>query len=571
MGRAARLLVVDDDESNRDMLARRLRRSGYEVEMAESGESALERLEANSFDLILLDMMMPEMSGLEVLQRVRQQHAPTQLPIIMVTALQESAYLAKALRMGANDYVTKPVDFTLASARIEAQLARRSDFAAQRTMDPLTDLPNRTWLEEELRRRSRAEEGCQLLVLEPDCLGRTEESLAYETGRSLLEAIAGRLRTLAETLPGRAVRCGSHRFALLLGEGASGAGIADQVRGIFREPFVVDGEALFITPTIGIAIFRGGECCEGALRDAYSALRHASEQGPGACQIFTPNLREHDLESLRLENDLRQGIARGELVVFYQPKVLLQSGAIDGAEALVRWNRPGHGLVMPSAFVELAERDGLIVPIGNQVLRRACQDMAALRRSYPELTVSVNVSGRQFEEPDLTEQILCALAGSGLPASALRLEITETSVMAHPADSLRVLERLHQSGVGLKLDDFGAGYSSLTYLRQFPFDALKIDRSFVAPLAPGSESLAIVETILALARTLKMSVVAEGIETRQQLDLLRQLGCDYGQGYWFSRPVDLEDFRNLLERWDPRRALEQESGVEAEELCPSWS
>jgi EAL domain-containing protein (putative c-di-GMP-specific phosphodiesterase class I)/GGDEF domain-containing protein len=464
------------------------------------------------------------------------------------------------------------VDIAVAVARIETQLARRSDFATQRTIDSPTSLPNRVWLEEELRRITARGHSCHLLVLEPDHLNRTEESLARDTAGRLLSAITARLRDLAETLSAQAVRCGNHHFALLLdGDGleVDSRELAARVAAVFGEPFSLDGEALFVNPAMGIASGRAGDPCETLLQDAYSALRHAREGRTGRCQVFHQNMREQDLESLRLESDLRLAVEREEWVVHYQPKVNLQSGAIEGSEALVRWNRPGHGLVMPSDFIELAERTGFIVALGRQVLHRACRDTVALRHVFPHLSVSVNVSGRQLSEPDLAEQVQDILTTTGLPPPALRLEITETSVIANPSAAQALLKRLRHLGVGLKLDDFGTGYSSMAYLQQFSFDTLKIDRSLIEPLPAATESVAIVQAILSMAHTLNMRVVAEGIETPRQLELLRRLGCHYGQGFWFSRAVDLERFRALLDGWSTPQALYFPPRPASEELCPN--
>lgn len=575
MEHVARLLIVDDDEMNRDVLCRRLQKRGYLVEAAEGGQEALNLLQKHAFDLVLLDNMMPGLSGVDVLQRLRQRHSASELPVIMVTAQCESANVVKALGLGANDYITKPVDFEVAVARVETQLARRCMHHALReeaehaqTTDPVTSLPNRAWLEKELR--AATEGGYTLLVLEPDHFHRTQDTLPQEVSEGLLASIAGRLRGIVEALPDvpvTAVRCGESQFALLVAGNIDGPGVADRVGAAFREPFLVEGEALFVIPTIGIARCPRGEPAEGLLRGAYAALRYARKQGPGQCEVFSETMRQRDLEELRLENDLRRAVEQGDFVVYYQPKIDLDSGHIDGCEALVRWQRPGHGLVLPDRFIGIAERTGLIVPIGKHVMDRACLDMTHLRTSFPDLTVSVNVSVRQFSEPDLFDQIWGALEASGLPPTALRVEITETVLMANPEVALPVLERLRALGIGLKLDDFGAGYSSLSYLHRFPFDTLKIDRSFVSRLGAGGDTAVIVRAIIKLAQSLNMKVVAEGVETGEQATLLRELGCHYGQGYGFSRPVELKRLRQLLAGWNPWAACHLPPTLKPEEPC----
>ncbi len=683
MAHAARLLIVDDDEMSRDMLRLRLLQNGYEVELAQDGQQALRLVASGSFDLVLLDSMMPGLSGVEVLRRLRRTEAGRELPVIMVTAQQESENVVAALQLGANDYITKPVDFAVALARIESRLAlstasrelRRSkdlyqlasrateeglwdwdlgtgrvyysprwksllgffgeeigggveewfgrihpddrqrirvevesllqgrggslecryrmgckdgryrwmenrggvsrdsagravriagcqtDITRRQTIDPVTSLPNRVWLEEELRAAGEASWDSDsarggrtaLLLCELDCFDQIDEALPDGPAGRLLAAVAERLRRLLGSLPEAAsvalCRPADRQFAVLLRPArslAQATELASRIQCALSEPFSLDGQTLVATSGIGIALASAGSSSEPLLRDAGAALRHARERGKGCIEVFQQEMREHDREELRLENDLRQALERREFVVHYQPKVNLESGEIDGLEALVRWQRPGCALVMPAEFIATAERTGLIVALGRQVLEQACADTAALRRSFPHLTVSVNVSGRQFAEPDLVEQVAQCLSSTGLPPGALHLEVTETIIMQAPEKAAMVLGRLRDMGVELKLDDFGTGYSSLAYLHQFPFDTLKIDRSFVSRLTAGAQGVGIVRAIVDLARSLRMAVVAEGVETPEQAILLRELGCPYGQGYLFSRPVDLARLRELL-------------------------
>ncbi len=568
MEHRVRILVVDDDESNRDMLSRRLRRSGYEVEAAEDGRHALDLLAARSFDLVLLDNMMPGLSGVELLRRLRKKYSASGLPIIMVTAQCESDNVVNALRQGANDYITKPVNFEVAVARIETQLAQH---AAERELlrhakdainiDPVTSLPNRAWLEERVRHiRSSAGPPRALLIVEPDQFDRAQESLSPELSEGLQAALADRLREFARSVPKKratAARCGEHQFCVLVSGPASGdpTGLAVGLRSLFREPFHVDGQPIFLLPTIGVALCGRGERGGALLRDGLAALRHAREHGIGHIEFFTPAMRQQDLEALHLENDLLRAVERGEFVMHYQPKINLETGRIEGYEALVRWQRADGRLMAPGEFIATAERTGLVVPIGKLVLEQACRDTVLLRSEFPNLGVSVNVSARQFIEPDLFQQVTEALQRSGLPPTALRLEITESVLMINPQSALIVLQKLRGLGIGLKLDDFGTGYSSLSYLHQFPFDTLKIDRSFVARLSASGDGLPMVQAIIDLAHALNLQIVAEGLETIEHARILRKLGCRYGQGYYFSRPVALATLRQVLKEWNPDAVL----------------
>ncbi len=673
---AKRLLIVDDDEMNRDLLSRMLFRNGYEVMTAASGPETLEILDSQPVDLVLLDVMMPGSSGIDVLQRIRTKFPATALPVIMVTALPESQGLVPAMRMGANDYITKPVDFAVALARIETRLALASvsleqqragelyrlamrasddglwdwdlvnrhltysarwknilgyaeqeigcdveewfgrihprdrvrwrkdleahirgrtasldcelrvrhkdgryrwvecrggasrdaagtairlagnmtDITSRKTVDDTTLLPNRLWLESELEDTADEPGLAALLLLRPDGFERYRENLSPEENSGLLQAVARRLRDALRvsggSAPSEVARAGESEFAVLFRRAESVEQVhvlAVHVQRSLSIPAPPQGGAGFLSTSVGIALAGVTRERNTLLRDAQAALRHSREAGKGGITVFHEAMRQHDLEELRLETALRGAVERQELVVHYQPKVDLEDGSLEGFEALVRWQRPDAGLVMPNDFIPLAERNGLIVPIGKFVLERACRDTAGLRRHF-RAKVSVNVSGRQFSSPDLVEHVAQALSAASLEPEALRLEVTETAVMNDPDAALASMQRLRAMGVGLKLDDFGAGYSSLAYLQRFPFDTLKIDRAFVLRMEVP-EGLAMVRTIIGLARSLNLDVVAEGIESQQQADLLHSMGCRYGQGYWFSHPVELSCLRELLRGW----------------------
>jgi PAS domain S-box-containing protein len=673
---AMRLLVVDDDEMNRDVLSRRLLRAGYEVVTAVDGPETLRVLERRHIDLVLLDIMMPGMSGMEALQHIREKFPASQLAVIMVTALAESTGVAAALRTGANDYITKPLDWAVAQARIETCLSQLThnremrqatelyrlassatdeglwhwdlstgdlhctprwnsilgypegelscsadawfeqihpgdrsrvrqqldrhiagssanletefrmrrkdgvyiwvecrggasrnasgvavrvaghltDITPRKAVDPVTLLPNRVWLESELE--GAAGRSTALLLFELEGFERYRETVAPGHGQRMLQAIASRLKECLRELDadGRAdLVCSAERqFAILL-RPAGAAGelrrMALTLKAEIDRCLRQEGEAALISPLIGISAVQAGEPLQGIYRDGRAAIRHAREKNSGAPVVFDTAMRQRDRDEMRTEADLRRAIDQMQFVVHYQPKVDLESGVIAGFEALVRWSRPGVGLVMPNDFIPLAERNGMIVPIGMAVLRRACQDTVELRRSFPAAEVSVNVSGRQFADPNLVGEIRDVLTATGLQPEALRLEVTETVVVNDAVSALQTMRELRGMGVGLKLDDFGAGYASLAYLQQYPFDTLKIDRSFVIQMDEGTAGEAIVRAILEMARSLRLHVVAEGIETCAQARQLRRMGCGYGQGYLFSRPVDLVKLRQLLAGW----------------------
>jgi EAL domain-containing protein (putative c-di-GMP-specific phosphodiesterase class I) len=326
------------------------------------------------------------------------------------------------------------------------------------------------------------------------------------------------------------------------------AKIAQKILGALRLPFFIDGRELFITTSMGVAIYPAdGENAEDLVRNADTAMYRAKEQGRDNCQLYTPAMNSKALERLSLENRLRQAIHNDELVLQYQPLLDLESGRIRGAEALIRWQHPELGLLPPGEFISLAEVSGLIVPIGEWVLRTACAQARAWQLAgFPWLTVAVNLSARQFQQADLVHQVQEALRQSGLPAGSLDLEITESNAMQNAELSISALWDLKNLGVQISMDDFGTGYSSLNYLKRFPIDRLKIDQSFVRDVTADPDDAAIAGAIIAMAHSLQLTVVAEGVETEPQLAFLREHRCDEMQGFLFSRPVSAERFQELL-------------------------
>jgi EAL domain-containing protein (putative c-di-GMP-specific phosphodiesterase class I)/GGDEF domain-containing protein len=425
-----------------------------------------------------------------------------------------------------------------------------TDITVRKTIDPLTALLNRAWLEAELNDLENQQRPAALLLFLLEGFERAEDSLPAGAAGPFLAALAGRMRALLGSLPEASmIRSADHEFAVLLRTSSPVEeleALATHLQTALNEPLGLDGRTLAAGARVGIAATARGETPQTLLHNAHAAMRHARAQGTLGAEVFHRRMREQELEELRLDADLRRSLDERAFVLHYQPKVALADGSIRGCEALLRWRRSPAGLVQPEHFIPRAEQTGLIVAIGKEVLERACLDLADLRRQYPHLTVSVNVSGRQFAEPRLVNHVQDALQAAGLPAAALRLEITETAVMKDPDIALSMLLKLREMGVGLKLDDFGTGYSSLTYLHRFPIDTLKIDRSFVMRLPHAAESAAIVRAIITLARSLQMDVVAEGVENRRQAEILCEMGCEYGQGFWFSRPVALSAMRELL-------------------------
>ena len=558
------LLLVDDEPLNRDVLQRRLARAGHRVLTADSGAAALEIAGAQRVDLVLLDVMMPGMDGIETLRRLRRSRSLAELPVIMVTARDTSDDVVEALDAGANDYITKPVDFAVAQARIRTQLtARRAD--------PLTGLPNRLLFMDrvnELLARSSITGRLDFAVffLDVDRFKVINDSLGHAAGDELLTGIARRLELSlrgTDTVARHSNECtlarlGGDEFTVLLagvGSVADARGVADRLVAAAAAPFRLQGREVVVTVSVGVVMGDGRYTrAEDMVRDADTAMYQAKERGRDRSEVFDTSMLAAAEERLRVESELRGAIERAEFRLHYQPIVTLANQEISGFEALVRWEHPERGLVAPDAFIPVAEETGLIVPLGLWVLREACRQMRAWDREFPEcadLLMNVNLSARQCLHPTLVADVAKVLAETGLEPRRLKLEITESLILEDSDEVIATLVALRDLGVQLGLDDFGIGYSALSYLQRLPVQTLKIDRAFVNGIQDAG-NVEIVRAILALAAGLSMNVTAEGVETAGQAAILNELACEFGQGFYFNRPLTDAAARALLREHSAR-------------------
>ncbi|MGH9132798.1 MAG: putative bifunctional diguanylate cyclase/phosphodiesterase, partial [Ilumatobacteraceae bacterium] len=381
----------------------------------------------------------------------------------------------------------------------------------------------------------------------------------HDAGDQLLRSLASRLTETAR--PGDTIaRIGGDEFVVMcpeLGGETEAISVAGRIEGLLATPFQIGNAEVFLTASIGVILSKGEGTADELLRDADAAMYRAKERGGNRFEMFDDEIRTRALTRLQNGNELRRAIRGGELRLFYQPEIDLRTGDCTGVEALVRWQHPKRGLLAPIHFIPLAEENGLILPLGAWVLRTACQQAAAWRnqKGAPR-SVSVNLSAREIVQPDLVTRVSEALDQSGLDPSALRLEITETSIMDDPEGAAEVLASLRDLGVRLDIDDFGTGYSSLLYLRRYAVDFLKIDRSFVAGLGQNHQDDAIVASVIDLAHAFDIGVVAEGIETMDQAERLHEMGCDFGQGFLWARPVPASELTAAFRHID---ALNRES------------
>lgn len=687
-GPLAKVLIVDDHEANRELLSRRLLQAGFEVAKAADGYDAIAVLHADRFDLVLLDIMMPGMSGMDVLRHIRESWNSSRLPVVLVSAMTGSREIAEALNTGANDFIAKPVDFPVALARIRSIISRKraedvlrereeryalafwgarqalwdwdrisnqmvftarwaemlgmepseiklhpdswisrihpddraavlraldsnpemherterrlehrlrhrngryiwvscraitihsadgtptrsvgsiSDITASKSVDSLTGLPNRLAFVERLAqeieaaRRSRGRE-LAVLVLDVDRVKLVNDSIGKEFGDRLMQFTAGLLQeNLASGEPqaceSSLARLSDGEFVILLAGHNSPSVASDfAARLIAKLPVPMRWRDREIIPSISVGIrsLDSADCGAGELlQDAGLAMYHAKLAGGGRVCEFDDSLRAGAHERLELECELARAVFTRDLDVHYQPIVDLRTGETLGVEALLRWNHPVRGLISPARFIPLAEETGLIHRLGAWVLEESIGQIVRLNMRYGRdrcpLSISVNVSPVQLSHPDFLPELRNILNRSGAPADWVKLEVTEGLLMRDEHWTGTRLADLKALGISLQVDDFGTGFSSYERLSRYPFDAVKLDRSFVSRLPADGAIAKLVEGVCRLANSIGINVVAEGVETPQQADFLRQLGCPLGQGFAFSRPLPKEGIEKYLE------------------------
>jgi diguanylate cyclase (GGDEF)-like protein len=558
------VMMVDDESLNLEVLQTFLEEAGYkEFISVTEPEKALGLLAERRPDVMLLDLVMPGMSGFEILERMRADETLRHIPVIVLTSATDAETKLKALELGATDFLGKPTDPSELALRLRNTLSAKAYRDRLANYDPVTGLPNRRLLmnrlERSLRESARAGVGGALMHVHLDRFKQITEAFGLGIGDSLMKGVAMRLdlgirASPAGREPGslpKIYRTGDDEFVLLLpgmGRGDETSAVAQALINAMAAPFRAAGQDLSITAGIGIAVFPDDGMEASAIAShAGVAARHANEHGGKGYQFYAKDLNASSLKRLSVESELRRALERDELKIFYQPKVRAHNGRGTGAEVLVRWLHPERGLVSPIEFIPVAEETGLIVPLGEWVLRAACaQTKAWLDAGMRVPRVTVNVSGKQFAAPLMAETVVGALKASGLGPQYLGIELTESAVMGNAERHIRTLHDLKALGVTLSIDDFGTGYSSLSYLKRFPLDELKIDRSFVSGVDTDPDNAAIVIAIIAMAHSLGLSVVAEGVETQAQLAFLKSKACDECQGFLFAKPMPAEAFGKLL-------------------------
>ncbi|MBA2581706.1 MAG: EAL domain-containing protein [Thermoleophilaceae bacterium] len=562
-GDAAGILLVDDRPENALALEGILAPLGQDLVRADSGEQALKQLLRRDFALILLDVQMPGLDGFETARHIKLRERSRHIPIIFMTANdREEEDALRGYSVGAADYIRQPFHPDILRSKVSVflelhRLKREADSLAHRAMhDSLTGLPNRVLfvdrLEMALAGLARRSYQVAVLFLDLDGFKLVNDRLGHEAGDELLKEIARRLSQVMR--PSDTVaRFGGDEFTVLAEGYTSEAQVvatAERIRNALCGPFVLEAGEVTIGTSIGIALATGaGTDAEPLIREADAAMYRAKRAGGSRHELYDVAMRRRAAMRLRTESALHQAIEREEFRVFYQPKVEISTGEIFGVEALVRWQHPDRGLLGPGEFIALAEETSLIVPLGAWVLREALRQGREWRSRHAaaaRLTMAVNLSAHQLARGDLCDVVSDSLEQAGVDPALLCLEITESVAMEEAEATIAALRRLRDLGVRLAIDDFGSGYSSLSYLRSFPVDILKIDRSFVQGLGRDRRNASIAGAIVSLAHALDLTAIAEGVETEAQLAELRGLGCDVAQGFLFARPAAPEELEDVI-------------------------
>ena len=558
------VLLVEDNAGDARLIREMFNGEGsQEIKLAlvPCMQDAEKYLAANSVDIVVLDLELPDAQGLVAVRRVHA--AAPHVPLLVLTGLDDESIATQALQEGAQDYLVKWQTNSHGSARrlrrSLRQAIERKAMAQQISQladyDVLTGLPNRLLLNDRIDQAialaKRHGKCVAILVLDLDGFKHINDSLGHPIGDRLLKSVAARL-ALCVRASDTVSRQGGDEFVVLLSEVEDADHVADSAMRMLKAVakfHSIDLNELYITTSIGVSMYpRDGHNAETLIKNADAAMYQAKENGRQSYQFFKPAMNVRAVERQSIEEHLRRALERNEFSLCYQPKINLKTGAISGAEALLRWTNATRGLVPPAQFIPIAEDCGLILPIGAWVLREACkQAQAWTAAGLPATTMAVNVSALEFGAETFLPGVFAILSETGMNPKLLELELTESVLMKRAWATAAILQSLRERGIKVAVDDFGTGYSSLSYLRNFPVDALKIDQSFVRKIGTIDDDTKIVTAVIAMARSLNLRVVAEGVETLEQLNFLRAHQCDEAQGYYFSRPLLPPQFTALLQ------------------------
>jgi diguanylate cyclase (GGDEF)-like protein len=564
----ATIMMVDDEPTTMEVMQAFLEDIGYRnFVLVEDSTRAMAEIEEHRPDILLLDLMMPEVTGFEILQQVRAHSQLSRLPVIILTASSDADNKLRALGQGATDFLAKPVNPSELALRVRNTLAAWAYQNQLAYYDALTHLPNRSLFLDRLawflRRAERNNDTLVLLHITLGQFKRVYTTFGPQIGDQVIKQIAERISACVRPsdVVGRGIRNGSSSLFRLFRLGddefsvlcpnithtENATKVASRILEAMEIPFDADGTEVYISPGIGIASYPSDASDMVTLiQCAVGASAQANAQEKGGFEFYSSDMNAKSRERLQLEADLRQAIDAEQLILHYQPKVDVKSGQITGVEALVRWQKPDGKFIFSNEFIPLAEETGLIVAIGEWALKEVCAQLARWQAQGVWIHVAVNLSAKQFRAGNLVQFVGDTLKRNGVDGQYLTLELSESLLMENALQAVETLNRLMAYGPRISMDGFGTGYSSLSYLKRFPLHELKIDRSFVMGITSNWKDRAVVSAVIYLAHELGLRVVAEGVEKKEQLDIITSLDCDEYQGNFFSRPVGVLDLAPML-------------------------
>lgn len=551
------ILVVDDFKATQFMVKKILSKHHYEVIGASNGEEALALFLANAPDVVLMDIEMPVMDGLTACKKLKKLPGGYETPVLIFTGMEDEAAVERAFEAGSDDFISKPVNWEELVHRIKRLLHLKEmheKIQFKSYYDELTGFPNRLLFKNRLSMATTManKDGSKLSVILLNIKGlkHINDAFGYNKGDLFLKEVSRRLTSCV--YEGVILsRLGGDHFALFLEDtenGETASRLADSIFESFKKPYSINEQEVKLNCQMGIALYPSdGQDEQELIMSAETAMFKVEE--PHVYRFYNKKMNAKALDRLSLENSLYQALDLGEFILHYQPLVISSTGLIAGVEALIRWQRPKIGLVSPFHFIPLLEETGLILTVGEWVLRTACQQCLQWQsKGINSLYMGVNLSPLQFLQQDLTDQIKSILEETGLNPSLLKLEITESMAMRNIDYTVETLKNFKKIGVQIAIDDFGTGYSSLSHIKYLPFDELKIDGSFIRDLHENTKDRVIVETILSLGQGLKIKQVAEGVETLEQASFLKERKCEELQGFLFSKPKLPEEIEELLQK-----------------------
>ncbi len=552
-----KILIADDDPSILLLIRHILTQCNYHVTEASSGVEAINLCKEHDYDLAIFDIVMPDIDGLAACKQVRKiANCP---PVLIMTSLDDDVSVNSAFDSGAIDYVTKPINWSVFKQRVKRIIeseCNRKKVKRLEFHDPLTGLPNRTLfldrLESAILRAQRNNSLLALLMIDIDNIKLINETLGHDNGDKVIQSVGIQLSDLTRKTD-TVSRSSGDEFNLIIENINDAKHIGLMTKKILQEiehDVIIKDHEIRVKSSIGISIFpQDGTDVGSLLSNADAALNRAKQQGGNTFEFYSHQLGKQAKRRLELETKLRHALDNDELVVYYQPKINLKTDAATGMEALVRWNHPKQGIIPPDEFIPIAEETGLIIQLGQQVIEKSCRQFKQWQQAdLPITNLSINVSARQFKEQDLVTLLHDTLRKNKLDARHIELELTESTLLGNETQAESILNQLHDMGIKISIDDFGTGYASLAYLKRLPIDILKIDKSFIDGILFESDDIAIINAICGLAIGLGIKLVAEGIETKEQLEKIKELNINYGQGYYWSPPLPAEKYLEFLKK-----------------------